>query len=172
MTRFSLKSLFSFNLHFQNCHSGRMCILAVENCTYLRVYYSYSPSHSFLFSKLAEKVMSRTLLSPSSPFKGGHVTRERSQITLKRGLAVTVPTYPFTPAHRTSVPGSMGTLQASTSLPTQQGRTGQTPGLCCDWHTTSLQGKCPGNTYCQNLGNKQRARLWRRVQIKTVLPTH
>lgn len=55
----------------------------------------------------------------------------------------------------TSVPGSMHTLQASTSLPTQQGRIGQTTGLCCAWHTTSLQGKCPGNAYCQDLGNKE-----------------
>lgn len=77
-------------------------------------------------------------LSPSSPLEGGHVIRERSQIASERGLAVTVPTYSFSPAHRTSVPGSMRTL-----LPTQQGRTGQTPGLCCDWHTTSIQGKCP-----------------------------
>lgn len=111
-------------------------------------------------------------LSLSSPFKGGHVIRKRSQMTSKRGLAGTVPTYPFAPAHRTSAPGSMRALQASTSLPTQQGRTGQTPGLCCDWHTTSLQGKCPGNTYCQNLGDKQKAWLWPWVQIKTVLPTH
>lgn len=111
-------------------------------------------------------------LSPSSTFKGGHVIREGSQIASKRGLAVTVPTYPFSPAHRTSVPGCMRTLQASTGLPTQQGRTGQTPGLCCDWHTTSIQGKCPGDAECQNLGNTQRDGLWLWVQIKTVLPTH
>lgn len=106
-------------------------------------------------------------LFPSSPFEGGHVIRERSQIASERGLAVTVPTYSFSPAHRTSVPGSMRTL-----LPTQQGRTGQTPGLCCDWHTTSIQGKCPGDAERQNLGNTQRDGLWLWVQIKTVLPTH
>lgn len=152
-------------------------------CTYLRAYYSYSPSHSFPFSKLAEKLMSKTLpcsiqfptsLSPPSPLKGSQVIRGRSQTASKRGLTVTVPTSPFAPAHMPSAPGSTHSLQASSSLPTQQGRTGQTPGLHCDWHAISLQGKCPGNSYCQDLGNKQRAWLlpgsW--VQIKTALPTH
>lgn len=94
-------------------------------------------------------------LSPPSPFRGSQVIRGCSQIASKRGLTAKVPTYPFAPAHMTSAPGSTHSLQASTSLPTQQGRTGQTPGLHCDWHAISLQGKCPGNFYCQNLGNKQ-----------------
>lgn len=50
---------------------------------------------------------------------------------------------PFAPAHDTSVPDSRSALQAPTSLPAQQGRTGQTLGLCCDWHATNLPGQTP-----------------------------
>lgn len=50
---------------------------------------------------------------------------------------------PFAPAHDTSVPDSRSALQAPTSLPAQQGRTGQTLGLCCDWHATNLPGQKP-----------------------------
>lgn len=61
---------------------------------------------------------------------------------------------PFAPAHDTSAPDSRSALQAPTSLPAQQGRTGQTLGLCCDWHATSLPGQTPRPCkYCQDLGN-------------------
>jgi hypothetical protein len=107
-----------------------MCILVVEISPTMSIIHIllHTPSRSQNWLK---KVMSRTLpYSIQFPtalsffaFQGGHViSRKRSQITSKRGLAVTVPTYPFAPAHRTSATGSMGTLQTSTSLPTQLSR--------------------------------------------------
>lgn len=64
---------------------------------------------------------------------------------LEKSSQLTVPTTPspFAPAHDTSVPDSRRALQAPTSLQAQQGRTGQTLGLCCDWHATSLPGQTP-----------------------------
>ena len=64
---------------------------------------------------------------------------------LEKSSQLTVPTPPplFAPAHDTSVPDSRSAPQAPTSLQAQQGRTGQTLGLCCDWHATSLPGQTP-----------------------------
>jgi hypothetical protein len=78
----------------------------------------------------------------------GDEIREPSQIPCCKDFTLTVPTSPLAPAHTASVP-DMCTLQAFTSLPAQQGRTGQTLGLCCDWHTTR---QCAD---CQDLGNNK-----------------
>lgn len=79
-----------------------------------------------------------------------HVTKgttELSQI-LAAKFTVTAPTYLFPPAHTASVPNSMCSLQAPTSLPAQQGRTGQTLGL----PRANAQA---GNVHCQVLGNSK-----------------
>lgn len=124
-----------------------------------------SPLHSQNWLRSCSAPHGRTASHGSlhPPSKGAVGFENVLRPHFKRGLTGTVPTYPLAPAHMTSVPGSMHTLQASASLPTQQGRIGQTTGLCRDWHTTSRQGKGSGNAYCQDLGNKQ---------SKTARPTH
>lgn len=144
------------------------------------VSYSYSPFSS-PSPKLAEKAVSKILpcTTQSHGFPRLSILLRRGPCDsrtfsdhFKRGLTGTVPTYPLAPAHMTSVPGSMHTLQASTSLPTQQGRIGQTTELCRDWHATSLQGKCAGNAYCQGLGNKQSLALAWVLGPEQNCPTH
>lgn len=157
--RVSPKS-FPLSLHIQRYHSGGMSVyfnkgVKTKNKTkktqlpksliliYLPLHiHFHAPTWLQIHVKDPEpqfhttsSVWHQVRLSPFFSLK--ELIRLLSQIPcLEKG---SVPTHPaFTPAHDASVPDSRSTLQAFTSLPAQQGRTGQTPGLCCDWHTTSL----------------------------------